>query len=68
MAKKVSKPLKIGMDYVRGGNWNPKNFTMKTAFNEGKRRMEPSLKKLGFETFILDVGEYYRVSYGKKLV
>jgi len=56
------KPVKSGCDYLRDKNWQPRVMTRKGALRFGARS-----EKHGFEAFICDCGDYFRLSYGRKV-
>lgn len=61
------KPVQAGLDFIRGDGWLPViAASVAGARRLGNRRMPRDLKRTGFETFVSDVGDHYRVSYGKK--
>ena len=61
----IKKIVAIGSGYVMDKNWNKKKMTKKQAYNYGRRHN--SLASIGFDVFIFDASEHYRINYGKKV-
>ena len=62
----MRKPVKSGGDFLRDKDWNPKVLTRAGALRLGMRLRDAVARKYGFEPFICDCGEYFRLSYGRK--
>ena len=63
----MRKPIKSGEDFVRDSNWNPVIRDRSGAVSFGFRAMPPDLKAMGFGCSVCDCGDYYRISYGRKV-
>lgn len=61
------KPVVSGPDFVRDGDWKPRQATQKGALRLANQLMPADLKRAGFESFIFDAGDYWRINYGKKV-
>jgi hypothetical protein len=59
--------LKMGLDFVRDANWQPKEFRSLAGIVQfAKRTMPDYLKRFGFGVALWVGTEYVRVSYGRK--
>ena len=61
------KPVKSGCDYLRDKNWNPRVMTRAGALRFGARNRDATARRFNFEAFICDCGDYFRLSYGRKV-
>ena len=55
------KPAKSGLDYVRGNNWKPVQYTLKGAQRQADRYAKQSGMH-GAVGVVCDCGEYYRLN------
>jgi hypothetical protein len=59
--------LKMGLDFVRDGSWQPKEFrSLAGIIQYAWRAMPEELKRLGFGVATWTGPEYVRASYGRK--
>ena len=64
----MKKPIMAGLDFLRGAGWTPiLAANARTAKTIGERRMPADLKRAGFEVFVWEGPEHFRVAYGKKV-
>lgn len=61
------KPVKSGDDFLRDKNWKPKILTRAGAIRLGLRLRDAIARKYGFMPTICDCGNYFRLSYGRKV-
>jgi hypothetical protein len=62
------KPIKIGMDYLRGEGWNRVMAKDRSqALRIGKKVMDAQLKRQGWVAQLFEADEYYRIEYGRKI-
>jgi hypothetical protein len=58
------KPIKHGLDFLRGSNWKPRMFTRKGAQRYADQEASAQLPKGFWAGRVSDCGEYFRVNIG----
>ena len=63
----MRKPVKCGEDFIRDSGWRSVVRNRAGAEAVGRRAMPVDLKALGFGVAVFDAGDYFRISFGRKV-
>lgn len=60
----VKKPVKVGCDFLRDSNFEPRIMTEKQAQAYGKKMAKTMLPKGFWNTVVIECDDYFRIKHG----